>query len=170
MDTFGVTFRPLRPLDVPTASSAMAVAASIENVAWLALVGAVVWVMLNRRFSLTRLLTMSLTCCVLAIAGMAALEGNFGTAFRHKSSTLWVLCAVLHISGGRVGRWPRSRVPSAGGEVPREGDPDAWEARERVESGYLMTTHCPVGSSITGRTPSKNSSMALRAPGQVVNP
>ena len=42
---------------------------------------------------------MSLAYGALVIAGMAALEGNFGTAFRHKSSTLWVLCIVLVLAG-----------------------------------------------------------------------
>ena len=96
---FAVMLRPLWPLDNPAEWSAMAVMASIENFAWLALVGAVVWVLVTRRFSFTRLLTISLAYGALVIAGMAALEGNFGTAFRHKSSTLWVFCVVLILSG-----------------------------------------------------------------------
>ena len=77
----------------------MAVIASIENVAWLTLAATVIWVLVTRRFSLARLLTISLAYGVLVVAGMAALEGNFGTAFRHKSSTLWVLCIVLVLAG-----------------------------------------------------------------------
>ena len=98
---FAVMFRPLWPLDVPAEWSAMAVMASIENVAWFALVTATIWVLVTRRFSMARLLTMSLAYGALVIAGMAALEGNFGTAFRHKSSVLWVLCFVLVVSSFR---------------------------------------------------------------------
>ena len=100
---FAVMFRPLWPLDIPAEWSAMAVLASIENVAWLGLVATVIWVLFTRRFSMTRLLTIGLSYGALVIAGMSALEGNFGTAFRHKSSVLWVLCLVLVVSGARRG-------------------------------------------------------------------
>lgn len=96
---FAVMFRPLWPLDIPAEWSGMAVMASIENIAWLALATTVVWVLVTRRFRLTRLLTISLAYGALVIAGMAALEGNFGTAFRHKASTLWVMCMVLVLAG-----------------------------------------------------------------------
>lgn len=96
---FAVMFRPLWPLDIPAEWSTMAVMASLENVAWLALAAAILWVLVTRLFSLARLLTISLAYGALVIAGMAALEGNFGTAFRHKSSTLWVLCTVLVLAG-----------------------------------------------------------------------
>ena len=113
---FAVMFRPLWPLDIPAQWSAMAVMASIENIAWLALGVAVIWVLVTRRFSLTRILTMSLAYGALVIAGMAALEGNFGTAFRHKSSTLWVFCIVLALTGAAKARTreadTRSVVPS----------------------------------------------------------
>jgi hypothetical protein len=96
---FAVMFRPLWPVDIPSEWSAMAVMASIENVAWLALAAAVIWVLITRRFIFMRLLTVSVAYGALVIAGMAALEGNFGTAFRHKSSTLWVFCSVLVLAG-----------------------------------------------------------------------
>ena len=104
---FAVMFRPLWPLDIPAEWSATAVMASLENVAWLALAAAAIWVLITRRFSLARLLTISLTYGALVIAGMAALEGNFGTAFRHKSSTLWVFCIVLLLAG--VTRRPKEQ-------------------------------------------------------------
>ena len=107
---FAVMFRPLWPLDIPAEWSATAVIASIENVAWLAVVASVIWVLVTRRFSMTRLLTISLAYGALVVAGMAALEGNFGTAFRHKSSTLWVLCMVLALAGTL--RRPRAQKPS----------------------------------------------------------
>ena len=110
---FAVMFRPLWPFDIPAEWSATAVMASIENIAWLAIAAAVSWVLATRRFRFTRVLTISLAYGALVIAGMAALEGNFGTAFRHKSSTLWVFCIVLVLAGARRAR-PRSRsaVPS----------------------------------------------------------
>ena len=123
---FAVMFRPLWPFDIPAEWSAMAVMASIENVAWLALAAAVIWVLVTRRFSLTRILTMSLAYGALVIAGMAALEGNFGTAFRHKSSTLWVLCIVLVLAGAaRRPKGPKSATHSftaaaTEGHVPHE--------------------------------------------------
>ena len=113
---FAVMFRPLWPLDIPSEWSAAAVMASLENVAWLVLAATVIWVLVTRRFSMTRLLTISLAYGGLVIAGMAALEGNFGTAFRHKSSTLWVFCIVLVLAGVRRARTseadPQSVVPS----------------------------------------------------------
>ena len=96
---FAVMFRPLWPLDIPAEWSAMALMASIENLIWLVLVAAVLWVLVTRRFSMTRLLTISLAYGGLVIAGMAALEGNFGTAFRHKSSVLWVVCIAFMLAG-----------------------------------------------------------------------
>ena len=99
---FAVMFRPLWPVDIPDEWSAVAVMASLENIAWLALVAAVIWVLVTRRFSMARLLAISLAYGALVIAGMAALEGNFGTAFRHKSSVLWALCLALILS-----TWPR---------------------------------------------------------------
>lgn len=94
-----VMFRPLWPLDIPAEWSTMAVMASLENIAWLALAVAALWGLGTRRFDFTRLLTISLAYGALVIAGMAVLEGNFGTAFRHKSSTLWVFCMVLLLTG-----------------------------------------------------------------------
>ena len=107
---FAVMFRPLWPLDIPAEWSATAVLASLENVAWLAVVASVIWVLVTRRFSMTRLLTIGLAYGALVVAGMAALEGNFGTAFRHKSSVLWVLCMVLALAGTL--RRPRAQKPS----------------------------------------------------------
>ncbi len=104
---FAVMFRPLWPLDVPAEWSTMAVMASIENIAWLALVAITTWVLVTRRFTFMRLLTVSLTYGALVIAGMAALEGNFGTAFRHKSSTLWVFSVVLILANASR----RSKAP-----------------------------------------------------------
>ena len=98
---FAVMFRPLWPLDTPTQWSGLAVAASIENVAWLALAIAVIYVLAARRSQLTRVLWICLAYGGLLIAGMAALEGNFGTAFRHKSNALWVLTLVLVLAGTR---------------------------------------------------------------------
>ncbi len=101
---FAVMFRPLWPIDRPTDWSALAVAANAENIVWLTLVGAAIWVLMKRRFHLVRILAISLAYGTLVVAGMAALEGNFGTAFRHKSSILWVLCLVLILSGAGRGR------------------------------------------------------------------
>jgi len=98
---FAVMFRPLWPLDTPTSWSVLAVAASIENVAWLALAIAVTYVLAARRSQLTRVLWICLAYGGLLIAGMAALEGNFGTAFRHKSNVLWMLTLVLVLAGTR---------------------------------------------------------------------
>lgn len=106
---FAVMLRPLWPLDSTAEWSAMTVMASLENVARLALVTAVNWVLTTRRFSLMRLLTISLSYGALFIAGMVALEGNFGTAFRHKSSTLWVVSTVLDLAG--TARRPREANP-----------------------------------------------------------
>ncbi len=96
---FAVMFRPLWPLDTPSEWSAPAAMASVENLAWVALVAAVIYVLVTHRFYLTRVLTISLAYGALVIAGMAALEGNLGTAFRHKSSTLWVFCVALILAG-----------------------------------------------------------------------
>jgi hypothetical protein len=105
---FAVMFRPLWPVDIPDEWSAVAVMASLENIAWLAIAVAVIWVLITRRFSFTRLLTISLAYGALVIAGMAALEGNFGTAFRHKSTTLWVFSIVLILATTK--RLPRERT------------------------------------------------------------
>lgn len=101
---FAVMFRPLWPFDSPAEWSLLAVMASIENVAWLGLVLIAVGLLLTRRFPLARVLTISVTYGALVVAGMAALEGNFGTAFRHKSNVLWVLCVILILAGSRRSR------------------------------------------------------------------
>lgn len=93
--SFAVMFRPLWPLDAGAESSAYAIWASVENVAWLALVALVVWVLVMRRPLQSRIVWIALVYGGLVVAGMAVLEGNLGTAFRHKSSVLWVLCVVL---------------------------------------------------------------------------
>lgn len=97
--SFAVMFRPLWPLDVGAESSSYAIWASVENVAWLALVALVVWLLATRRPLQLRIVWIALVYGGLVIAGMAVLEGNLGTAFRHKSSVLWVLCFLL-ISAG----------------------------------------------------------------------
>ena len=133
---FAVMFRPIWPLDIPAEWSAMAVMASMENVAWLALAAAVMWVLVTRRFSLSRILTMSLAYGTLVIAGMAALEGNFGTAFRHKSSTLWVFCGVLVLAGV-------TRRPKGAGICPSGIGSDAlW----RTGSGWAGSGRGACGS------------------------
>lgn len=96
---FAVMFRPLWPLDRPAEWSGMAVAASLENLAWVAIAFMAVWTLIRRRTSMMRVLTISLAYGGLLIAGMAALEGNFGTAFRHKSNVLWVFCIVFLLAG-----------------------------------------------------------------------
>lgn len=116
---FAVMFRPLWPLDTPTQWSSLAVVASLENVAWLALAITVIYVLLARRSQLTRVLWICVAYGGLLIAGMAALEGNFGTAFRHKSNVLWVFCLTLILASparryfGRI----RGQREQAGGRL-----------------------------------------------------
>ncbi len=102
---FAVMFRPLWPLDSPVEWSVFAAMASVENFVWLALVAAALVILISRRTVMPRLLCIVVTYGGLVVAGMAALEGNFGTAFRHKSSILWALCAVLILSSAQ--RWPK---------------------------------------------------------------
>lgn len=108
---FAVMFRPLWPLDTPSQWSSIALAASLENFAWLAIVAAALWLLASRRFSLPRVLWVSLAYGGLLVAGMAALEGNFGTAFRHKSAVLWVLCLILILAADR--RRSKTQIPES---------------------------------------------------------
>lgn len=103
--SFAVMFRPLWPLDTPTAWSQLAVAANAENMIWLVLVLLVFYATVTRKPTLPRVLWISALYGLLIVAGMATLEGNFGTAFRHKSNILWVLCVALLLAG--PARWPR---------------------------------------------------------------
>ena len=110
---FAVMFRPLWPLDMPKQWSALAFVASIENIAWLMLALAAAYVSIRRGPQLTRVLFICLVYGGLLVAGMAALEGNFGTAFRHKSNVLWVVVIIFILAG--------IRRRSTCGETPVDG-------------------------------------------------
>ena len=120
-----VMFRPLWPLDQPTEWSGLAVAANVENVVWIALVLVAIALLVTHRTRLPRVMLMAAAYALILVAGMGVMEGNLGTAFRHKSSVLWVLCLTLILVGPLR---DRMRFPVRRKSAPMEHEPNAESA------------------------------------------
>ena len=96
-----VTFRPLWPIDALPGDSTISTMATVENSLWLVFV-IVTLIALIRNHSLAPQVTLLLIAYVsIYLAGMAIMEGNLGTAFRHKSQVIWAVCMLLALSSGR---------------------------------------------------------------------
>lgn len=102
---FAFLFRPLPILDTGSQSLKFA---GFENIFWVGLLSYVIFLFSSfaRYSGLQRALMISLGAYfTLFIAAAALYEGNLGTAFRHKSTLLWVCVAVIYISSiNRVSR------------------------------------------------------------------
>lgn len=96
-----VMFRPLWPLDQTSEWSVSATIASAENWLWLVLVVLVLFALATRKSLLPGVTFLAVSYAGFLVAGMALMEGNLGTAFRHKSILLWALCLVLALVGER---------------------------------------------------------------------
>ena len=97
---FSVTFRPLWPIDALPSDSTISTMATVENSLWLVLF-IVTLIALTRNYSLAPRVTLLLIIFVfIVLAGMAVIEGNLGTAFRHKSQVLWAVCMLLSLASG----------------------------------------------------------------------
>jgi hypothetical protein len=91
--TFTFLFRPLLGADVTSKSSHFA---AVENIFWLtALLFIVIMFIRNRRLAFFEALAPSLLFFSIYSVAAGAYEGNMGTAFRHKSLTLWVVILLL---------------------------------------------------------------------------
>lgn len=97
-----VLFRPLAPFDA--GGTNWRTLAAFENWLWIGLAALTVVALVRRRSALMLVVTVSMIYVLAYIVGMALLEGNLGTAFRHKSGILWALCAIMLVTGR-----PRSR-------------------------------------------------------------
>ena len=90
---FTFMFRPLIFIDVTSLSSLLA---SIENLLWLLLVGLVIYILFqNFRWISKRLLGVPVIYLILYSFGAGSYEGNMGTAFRHKSLSLWAILSLI---------------------------------------------------------------------------
>jgi len=86
-------FRPIIGIDITSTSSLIA---AIENIAWLgAFIFIVILLIRKRRLAFIGPLAPSLIFFMLYSVGAGSYEGNMGTAFRHKSLTLWVILLLL---------------------------------------------------------------------------
>ena len=103
-------FRPLIGIDTTSASSLIAAS---ENIAWLgAFVFIIIMFIKKRRLAFIGPLAPSLIFFILYCVGAGSYEGNMGTAFRHKSLTLWVIL-LLVASVTVAEKRPKSRNESA---------------------------------------------------------
>lgn len=95
---FAFLFRPLPILDSGSLSLTLA---GIENIFWIAFLSYVIFLYSTfMRYSgsqRTLLITLG-TYFALFSTAAALYEGNLGTAFRHKSTLLWVCVSVIYIS------------------------------------------------------------------------
>ena len=91
-----VLTQPLWPYS--EAESAESIAASVENWLWLMAITLTVFVAAVRSFLLPSLVVALIAYLALLSLGMGLLEGNLGTAFRHKSSLLWAISLVLALA------------------------------------------------------------------------
>lgn len=97
-----VLFRPLWPFDHSAAGSASFWVASLENYLWLGLALLVIGVLAVFRTPVARVVTMAVAYSVVLVGGLALMEGNLGTAFRHKGQLLWAMAVVLALAGDRL--------------------------------------------------------------------
>ena len=103
-------FRPLIGIDTTSTSSLIA---GVENIAWLgAFVFIIIMIIKKRRLAFIGPLAPSLIFFILYCVGAGSYEGNMGTAFRHKSLTLWVILLLL-ASVIVAEKRPKSRNESA---------------------------------------------------------
>ena len=103
-------FRPLIAIDTTSTSSLIA---GVENIAWLgAFVFIIIMIIKKRRLAFIGPLAPSLIFFILYCVGAGSYEGNMGTAFRHKSLTLWVILLLL-ASVMAAEKRPKSRNESA---------------------------------------------------------
>jgi len=72
---------------------------SVENLIYLSLMSCLFFVMYSRRTKreATQNALLPLIFLSFSITGLALYEGNIGTAFRHKSITVWAICLTLHV-------------------------------------------------------------------------
>ena len=93
---FAFLFRPLIFFDQ---GSMTLFYAALENLGWMILIPLSFLAALRKReYSLDQFIQLSLAVYVILFASAAALvEGNLGTAFRHKSTILWPLIFILII-------------------------------------------------------------------------
>ena len=85
----------VRPLPIIDTDSRLQVFASLENLLWIFLLYNFVRVILKHRKILHFVESTLMIFLILYTAGMALAEGNMGTAFRHKSTILFVLLLLL---------------------------------------------------------------------------
>ena len=73
--------------------------ASVENLIYLSFTSWLFFVMYSRRANREAIQKALLPMIFLgfSIIGLALYEGNIGTAFRHKSITVWAICLSLHV-------------------------------------------------------------------------
>jgi len=106
-----VLFRPLPVLDGWSELPSSRKMAALENVGWVLLFLAAGACLLLTRSRMRFVTVVCFTYGSIIIAGLALLEGNLGTAFRHKSQLVWPLCLVLATAG--AWRFSRPRKPAA---------------------------------------------------------
>lgn len=104
-----VLLRPIWPFDQISGQSLTSQYAQVENALWAALFAGALFVGRRREVANSRVLRVAFTQATLVILFMSVGEGNLGTAFRHKSQLLWVICLVFLLSV------PRAENP----QVPR---------------------------------------------------
>jgi hypothetical protein len=95
---FAFLFRPLPILDSGSLSLTLA---GIENIFWIAFLSYVIFLYSTfiRYSGSQRTLLITLGAYFAIFSTAAALyEGNLGTAFRHKSTLLWVCVSIIYIS------------------------------------------------------------------------
>ena len=102
----------VRPLPIIDTDSLLQVVASLENLLWIFLLYNFVRVILKHRKILHFVESTLMIFLISYTAGMALAEGNLGTAFRHKSTILFVLLLLLRspiLSSERRARYAKSR-------------------------------------------------------------
>ena len=88
----------IRPLPILDTESNLQILASLENIFWLFLFLNAAKTILKRRHQLHILGVPLIIFLILYTSGMAFAEGNLGTAFRHKSTILFVLLLLVRIN------------------------------------------------------------------------
>jgi hypothetical protein len=93
---FAFLFRPLLLFDQGSSTLSLA---TLENLIWIVLVPVGVWFGIRKEpATFSRIIKYLLMFYFIMFSAAASLhEGNLGTAFRHKSSILWVILFILMI-------------------------------------------------------------------------
>ena len=96
-----VAVRPLWPIDPFIGNSTAYRLATLENVVWLALAVATGALLARRRQLIPRLSVIALAYIATYLGTFAAVEGNLGTAFRHKSILVWPIVLLWLLAADR---------------------------------------------------------------------